>query len=536
MRSLPLLPSLLLTVVISLIATTVKAQPNPHYVALLNDSMWFYEAQQSGRLPSTHRVPWRGDSALNDGSDNNIDLVGGYYDAGDYLKFTLPLSHSIALIAWGGIEWFDGYQKANQTEYLRNTVRWGTDWLMKAHPSDNELYVQVGDGEIDNNYWGPDTGIPSDRPSYKITSDAPGTDIAALTAAAFAASSYLFRNQLNDTSYADALQSHAESLYNFAETAQPMQLYTEAVSASKDYYEATTYTSPLVFAALWLFRATGNTSYRDKASNYFDQFKLGSMQVDVMDWSDQTGAVYVLGAQLDGSNTKYKDAAKKYLDTLINGGDPCSYTSGGLLWCGGDSDLNSLVPAQDTALLALLYGKIDSPEADYTDFATSQIKYMLGDNRMLTPYVCGVHMNSPHNPHHAGASGGTDISNIETSPPEEKYLLYGAIVGGPDQEDKFYDERNDWAQTEVALDYNAPFLGLIARQLSADTTEDPPYVSITEPRPYVTRSVRLEKWLVAVIVIVCIFVVAGLLYLCWCKRHAMANSWRAKQNNKAEAV
>lgn len=43
----------------------------------------------------------------------------------------------------------------------------------------------------------------------------------------------------------------------------------------------------------------------------------------------------------------------------------------------------------------------------------------------LTPYVCGVHMNSPHNPHHAGASGGTDINNIDTSPPEEKYILYG---------------------------------------------------------------------------------------------------------------
>ena len=45
----------------------------------------------------------------------------------------------------------------------------------------------------------------------------------------------------------------------------------------------------------------------------------------------------------------------------------------------------------------------------------------------MTPYVCGVHMNSPHNPHHAGASGGSDINNIETSPTEEKYLLYGKL-------------------------------------------------------------------------------------------------------------
>lgn len=31
---------------------------NPYYVALLNDSMWFYEAQRSGKLPPTNRVSW----------------------------------------------------------------------------------------------------------------------------------------------------------------------------------------------------------------------------------------------------------------------------------------------------------------------------------------------------------------------------------------------------------------------------------------------------------------------------------------------
>lgn len=44
-----------------------------------------------------------------------------------------------------------------------------------------------------------------------------------------------------------------------------------------------------------------------------------------------------------------------------------------------------------------------------------------------TPYVCGIHMNSPRNPHHAGASGGTDINNVDTSPPEEEHVLYGIV-------------------------------------------------------------------------------------------------------------
>lgn len=150
----------------------------------------------------------------------------------------------------------------------------------------------------------------------------------------------------------------------------------------------------------------------------------------------------------------------------------------------------------------------------------------------LTPYVCGVHMNSPHNPHHAGASGGTDISNIDSSPPEEKYVLYGAVVGGPDQDDKFYDERNDYDQTEVALDYNAPFQGLVAYQLSQSSVSDPPYASITQPRPYVTRSHPFPKWLIAVIVIVIVFVLAGIGYCCFRWRRAVSAVWQRRMGEK----
>lgn len=263
---------------------------------------------------------------------------------------------------------------------------------------------QVGDGDIDNNYWGkenlyhhhqfvimnackkqgPDTNIPDKRPSYSITSDAPGTDIAAQTSAAFASASYLFRHLLNDSNYADTLQSHAEALFSFAETAQPQQLYTETVSASQEYYTSSGYKNPLVYAALWLYRASGNPSYRDKASAYFDQFKLYKYQpINIMDWSDPAGAIYVLGAQVDPDNTKYKDSAIYYLDTIIHGNDVCGFTRGGLLWCEHESESNALVPAMDTAFLALIYSSLDtSKSSDHMQFATSQIDYVLGNNYM----------------------------------------------------------------------------------------------------------------------------------------------------------
>ncbi|GAA5799395.1 hypothetical protein HPULCUR_004810 [Helicostylum pulchrum] len=493
---------------------------NVHYANLLNSSLWFYEAQRSGKLPSNNRVSWRSDSGLNDGSDNKVNLSGGYYDAGDYLKFTLPLSYSLAIINWGAIVWFDGYQKANQVQYLKDMMKWGTDWLMQAHPDANTFYVQVGDGDIDNNYWGPDTNIPNPRPSYQVNRTAIGTDAVAISAAALASASYLFRNNLNDTTYADQLLSQATSLFDLADTAQPRNVYVKAVPAIADYYACNNYTSQLTFAALWMYKASGNETYRTMASNYFDQFKLASQTIGIMDWSDQTNAVYVLGAELDPTNTKYATAAKNALDTIIQSktGSPCTFTNGGMLWCDGFSDSNSVVPVQDMSLLALLYSKIDSDKADaYTKFATDQINYLLGNNYMLTPYVCGIHMNSPRNPHHAGASGGTDIGNIDSSPAVEKWILYGALVGGPDKSDKFYDIRDDYQQTEVALDYNAPFQGLMAHMMSVNAA-DPPYVTITEPRPYVVRTEKMAGWLIAVIVIVVLFIVALTSYICWWKR------------------
>ena len=49
---------------------------------VLGLSYHFFEAQRSGKLPSTNRIAFRGDSALFDKAPNGASLVGGWYDAG----------------------------------------------------------------------------------------------------------------------------------------------------------------------------------------------------------------------------------------------------------------------------------------------------------------------------------------------------------------------------------------------------------------------------------------------------------------------
>jgi endoglucanase len=51
-----------------------------NYGEVLGLSILFYEAQRTGRLPANNRIPFRGDSMLDDKGSNGEDLTGGYFD------------------------------------------------------------------------------------------------------------------------------------------------------------------------------------------------------------------------------------------------------------------------------------------------------------------------------------------------------------------------------------------------------------------------------------------------------------------------
>ncbi|XP_018016807.1 endoglucanase 11-like [Hyalella azteca] len=144
------------------------------YRELLCHALVFYEANRSGYLPSDQRVEWRGDSALNDGADNGVNLEGGYYDAGDLVKFGFPLAFSVTFLSWGYIAYGEAYVQAGQTQYLEKTIKWATDFILKAHTTPTTIWAQVGDALLDHSLWGPPEDMTMARPSYKLDQDAPG--------------------------------------------------------------------------------------------------------------------------------------------------------------------------------------------------------------------------------------------------------------------------------------------------------------------------------------------------------------------------
>lgn len=457
--------SLLCWVTMVCSAPVLQAEP-ANYGEALQKSLYFYEAQMAGPLPVGHRVPWRGAAALADGKAEGVDLSGGFFDAGDHVKFGLPMSYTASILAWSLLLSPDSYSALDQSVYAKRNLRHVADWIMKAHTAPNELYGQVGTGGADHSFWGPPEVMPMARPAYKISPTCPGSDLAGEAAAALAATAMVFAQE--DPSYAATSLRHARELYSFADTWRGS--YSDCITDAGSYYRSWSgYQDELVWGALWLYQATGDSAYLSKAETEYKKLQSsdgsGKAFRWTMSWDDKTYGAYVLLAQLT-HKPEYETDAERWLDFWTVGyqGQRVTYSPGGLAFL---DTWGSLRYASNTAFLALIYAdylKEQNKKQDkaqiYAGFAKRQIDYTLGQNPSGRSYVVGYGVNPPQNPHHRAAHGSW-ANSIQT-PVETRHVIYGALVGGPDRNDQYQDDRSQYTFAEVATDYNAGYTGALA--------------------------------------------------------------------------
>ncbi|KAF2073965.1 hypothetical protein CYY_004710 [Polysphondylium violaceum] len=426
---------------------------------VLNKALMFYKYNRAGRLPDDD-VPWRGNAALGDSSpgsspDANGDgnLSGGYFDAGDHVKFGLPMSASMTMLGWGYLENKDAIEKCGATELYVQDLMYGWDWLMAAHTGPNEFAAQVGNGEADHAYWGPPEMMTMARPTYMINEQAPGTEVAMESAAALSIC-FMILNETNPD-YANNCMDHAKQLYSFGDNYRAV--YSDSVPDAQNFYKSWSgYDDEIVWATLWMHRATGDSSYLTRAQSDYDSLTIGKMaQANSHDWDLKAPGVCLLMTQAFPGTQQYVTDFEGFMNWwLPDGGVP--YTPGGLAW------IREWAPARyasNAAFLSSVYAK-SGADTKYQTFTQSQISYILGNNPNSQSFVVGIGPNHPINPHHR-ASHHSLTDNI-MSPVNNTYLLLGALVGGPSQDDSYKDDRTDYVRNEVACDYQACFVGNLA--------------------------------------------------------------------------
>ncbi|XP_065875645.1 endoglucanase 11 [Euphorbia lathyris] len=468
------------------------------YADALTKSLLYFEAQRSGRLPYNQRVSWRDNSGLIDGLEQGVDLVGGYYDAGDHVKFGLPMAFTVTMLSWGVIEFRDQIGRAGELPHALEAIKWGTDYLIKAHTSPNVLWAEVGDGDTDHYCWQRPEDMTTSRQAYKIDENNPGSDLAGETAAAMAAASIVFRR--TNPYYSHLLLHHAQQLFEFGDKYRGK--YDASVKEAKSYYTSVSgFMDELLWGAMWLYKATDNEDYLNYVISNAQSFGGIGWAMSEFSWDVKYAGLQILASKLvmDEKQKKHRDIleeyhskAKYYVCSCLNknNGSNVDRTPAGLLHI---RQWNNMQYVSTAVFLLTIYSDIlrnsnqklecngelvDDEEIHI--FAKSQVDYILGGNPMNTSYLVGYGQKYPTRVHHRGASivsyrenkgfiGCTQgYDNWYSREENNPNVLVGALVGGPDSQDHFSDNRANYMQSEACTYNTAPLVGVFANLLSLD--------------------------------------------------------------------
>ncbi|XBJ22588.1 hypothetical protein VPH35_000959 [Triticum aestivum] len=481
---------LLVAAVVWFLATTACQAAQRDYATALTKSLLYFEAQRSGKLPPTRRVQWRGDSALKDGADHGVDLIGGYYDSGDNVKFGFPMAFTVTMLSWSVVEHRDRLAAAGELSHALQAVRWGADYLAKAHAHPDVLYVNVGDGDSDHACWERPEDMDTPRRAYVVNATHPGSDVAAETAAALAAASVAFTGPRGDPRYASTLLKHAKQLFQFAKNHRG--LYQNSIPSARSFYSSSGDEDELLWAAVWLYIATGHQEYKAYIAGTNN---VGGVPQS-LSWDDKFVGAQALVAKLilqgklanSGRHAEMRSNVESFLCNVVQHGDGRSgrLTPGGMLYLQPWSNLQDVTTAMFVLVMhadhlaaaraSLQCGGVRLPPAQLVSFARSQVDYILGKNPMKMSYMVGVGKRYPLQPHHRGSSlpsirkypgkisCGKGAEYFHRSAPNLN-VIDGAIVGGPDNNDHYDDSRGNYRQGEPSTYTVAPIVGVLARLL-----------------------------------------------------------------------
>lgn len=456
---------------------TATAAENPNYAEALQKSLFFYECQQAGPLPEWNRVEWRDDSTMID------EIKGGWYDAGDHVKFNLPMAYSASVLAWGLYQYPDGIESCGEMTNYVNNLEFVMDYLAACDLGD-EVVFQVGNGTIDHTWWGPvelyeyamaDSGASYTEARAILKSSDGCSAVFGEMAAALAAGYCALDGRIDDAKRADYL-AHAENIFKLADASKSDSVYND--SNASGFYRSSHFYDELFYASNWLYIATGDKSYLDKAESYVPNLgkELGTDEL-AYGWGHCWDDTLQGGILLYAINTKDDFYISRVEKHVSNWTYNVKELDGGMRWLTTWGCARYAQTAAFIAAVACDTILADKDTSDYVDFYEDQINFVLGDNPDNRSYVVGFGENSPKNAHHRTAHGSW--KNDLAIPDTNRHVLYGALVGGPNEDGSYEDDRGNYINNEVATDYNAGFTAILCKMIDKYGGESDP----TFPQP-----------------------------------------------------
>jgi peptidoglycan/xylan/chitin deacetylase (PgdA/CDA1 family) len=228
-----------------------------------------------------------------------LDVTGGWHDAGDLLKYQLTSGNATAqmLLAYVLSEQGEtprqrfgdqvdalGRPGGNGRPDLLDEARWGLDWLLKLHPASDQLYHQVADDRDHIGFrlpqkdtadygWGRGgarvvyctDGRPQGLGQYRSASTGLA-NLAGRYAAAMALAYQIWKGDPRERAFAERCLKAGKEVYELGRAREGVQ---QGNSYGAPYrYEEATWADDMEWGAAELFRATGEARYLAEAKHY----------------------------------------------------------------------------------------------------------------------------------------------------------------------------------------------------------------------------------------------------------------------------
>jgi endoglucanase len=383
-----------------------------------------------------------------------VDVEGGWFDAGDFVKFTHATAYSVAelLVVQRGLH--------RRSRALAAEARHGLRWLDKVWDERHRvLYAQVGLGTGserfgfvgDHDVWRlpeADDALsvrPGDaeyfikyRPVFRAAP--PGArispNLAGRVAAAFALGAQVEAG--HDRRRARALLHEAASVFALAKTTRVGELVTAFPHA---YYPEDSWEDDMEFGAVELALAARRLGDRRaagwlRAATHWASRYLGSDHRDALNLYDTSALAHAdlvralrrhrPGPGLEVGRRRLLADLRRQLES---GAGPARTEP-----FGSAVDVTQFDAATRTfgyAATARLYRRLTGDRA-YDAFGTAQRNWALGANAWGTTFVIGEGTVFPHCPQH-------QVANLAGSLTGGRRVLVGAVVNGPNGAENFED-------------------------------------------------------------------------------------------------
>ncbi|KAM9967877.1 hypothetical protein ACTFIW_009161 [Dictyostelium discoideum] len=445
---------------------SVPVDDDFNYCEGLKAGLLFFKAQRAGINDQYSEFPWQVNSSTKFDTYMNGDLnyhgfgflSRGYFDAGDYLKITNPLSFSMTTLSWSLLEFKSNIDKCGLLEAYLSALKTGVDWLIAAHPEPNVVYRQCGI-EADHSKWERTYEIYIDQNGQPIKRDCskqiidvnnPSSDIVLEMSATMSSASKVFESI--DSDYSKLCKKHALSLWNFGITHQGVPSYVEMYNSNDGYQDE------IIWASAWLsFIDPININqykpyYQDKCNKFKSYINLWDV---VYSWANKLPAACIFIEKNLNENINVSNLIINYWNTNV------PKTNDGLFfidqWGNNRYSLGG-------CLLESIWNNNNKKSTLNTNFSKKQMEIILGNNSNHYSYVSQFGFKNsklPINIHHRPSHNPINFDKF--NPVNNQYPIVGALLPGPiDLKDTYYEDRNNYKMNEPAIDYNSVFIGVMA--------------------------------------------------------------------------